>query len=298
MKFWLFPLTAIGLWAGNVIVSKLASGVIASPAITFYRLVVAILVMSCFLAIPVWKNRHAITLILGKLFFLGFLSMAGYQCLSYWAADTSTATNMAIITTLTPLMTMLVSALVLRARPDAMMLAGAGIAFIGTSYLISEGHPGKLLTGQWHGGDLLMLAAITGYALYSVLLKRWKLPIPAWHSTYVQAISALVCMIPAMLFVPEGQARISQDSLPLILYAGILASVVLPYCWIKGIEHLDPTRCSMVMNLLPVFTAGLAVLILHEHLGSHHLIGGAIALAGVVLSQTVQLRQRSVKPAP
>ncbi|WP_245835118.1 EamA family transporter [Methylobacillus rhizosphaerae] len=71
----------------------------------------------------------------------------------------------------------------------------------------------------------------------------------------------------------------------MILYAGILASIVLPYCWIKGIEHLDPVRCSMVMNLLPVFTAVLAVLILHETLSSYHVIGSVMALMGVMLSQ-------------
>lgn len=289
MQFWLFPLTATMLWAGNVIVSKLASGVIAPPAITFYRLVVAILLMSCFLAVPAWKNRRIIRPLLFKLFFLGFLSMACYQCLSYWAADTSTATNMAIITALTPLMTLLMSALVLRIRPSFMVLAGAGIALAGTFYLISEGNMGKLIHGPWHQGDILMLTAITGYALYSVLLKRWQIPLSAWQSTYLQAASALICMIPMMMLVPAGQARLSADSIPLILYAGILASIVLPYCWIKGIEHLDPARCSMVMNLLPVFTAGLAVLILHEAPGNHHLIGGAIALTGVMLSQVPAL---------
>ncbi|MCB5190038.1 DMT family transporter [Methylobacillus arboreus] len=292
MKFWFFPLTAMALWAGNVIVSKVASGIIAPPAITFYRLVVAVSLMSFFVAIPAWKNRGTIKKVLPKLFFLGFLSMAFYQCLSYWAADTSTATNMAIITALTPLMTLLMSALVLRDHPKPIMLLGAALALIGTLYLVSEGNVGQLLKGGWHQGDLLMLTAVASYALYSVLLKHWKLPLPAWQSTYLQAMAALVFMIPMVLLVPAGQAQINTRSLPLILYAGILASVALPYCWIKGIEYLGPNRCSMTMNLLPVFTAGLAVVILHEHLDAHHLIGGSAALLGVMLSQ-LSMAQRN-----
>ncbi len=285
MKFWSFPLIVMALWAGNVIVSKLAAGIIAPPAITFYRLVVAVTLMSVFIAIPTWRNRAAVKQALPKLFFLGFLSMAFYQCLSYWAASTSTATNMAIITALTPLVTLMMSALLLRERPTSIMIFGATIALTGTLYLVGEGNITRLLQGSWHLGDILMLTAVGSYALYSVLLKSWKLPLPAWQSTYLQALAALGFMLPMMLVIPTEQAQLTVDSLPLILYAGILASIVLPFCWIKGIEYLGPNRCSMTMNLLPVFTAGLAVLILHERLHAYHLIGGGTALLGVILSQ-------------
>jgi len=288
MKFWIFPLLAILLWAGNVIVSKMASGVIAAPAITFYRLVVAISLMSCFIAMPAWKNRRVLLPLMPKLMFLGFLSMAFYQCLSYWAADTSTATNMAIITALTPLVTLLVSAAILRDHPSKAMLIGAAIALVGTSYLISGGHPEYLMHGQWHIGDLLMLGAVTSYAFYSVLLRHWKLPLPAWQSTYLQALSAMVFMLPMVLRVPAEEAQLNAHSLPLILYAGMLASVVLPYCWIKGIETLGPNRCSMMMNLLPVFTALLAILILDEHLAVYHMVGGGLSMLGVMLPQIVR----------
>ncbi|KAF0842836.1 drug/metabolite transporter (DMT)-like permease [Methylovorus glucosotrophus] len=285
MKLWIYPLLTIMLWAGNVIVSKLASGIIAPPAITAYRLLVAISLMSLFVALPVWRNRRIIIPLLPKLVVLGFLSMAFYQCLSYWAADTSTATSMAIITAMTPLATLLASSLLLRDPPSAEMLLGAGIAFFGTTYLISAGSPSTLWHGHWRMGDLLMLGAVTSYAVYSVLLKYWKLPLPAWQSTYMQALSALVFMVPMLLRVPADQARLNAQSIPLILYAGVLASVLLPYFWIKGIEALGPNRCSMMMNLLPIFTAILAMLMLNEHLAGYHLIGGALVILGVMLPQ-------------
>lgn len=85
--------------------------------------------------------------------------MAFYQCLSYWAADTSTATNMAIITALTPLLTMLVSSLVLRKFPTLGMILGGAIALWGTAFLISGGSPVDLFKGHYRIGDLLMLIA-------------------------------------------------------------------------------------------------------------------------------------------
>ena len=145
MRFWLFPLFSMALWAGNVIVSKLAAGNISPLAITFYRLALAVAVMSLFLAGPTWCNRAVVRRSWPKLMCLGFLSMAFYQCLSYWAADTSTATNMAIITALTTLLTMLVSSLLLGEHPSLGMVLGGAIALWGTAYLISGGAPAELL---------------------------------------------------------------------------------------------------------------------------------------------------------
>jgi len=288
MRFWLFPLFAMTLWAGNVIVSKMASGNISPLAITFYRLALAVAVMSVFVAGPTWRNREIIKRAWPKLMFLGFLSMAFYQCLSYWAADTSTATNMAIITAMTPLLTMLVSALALGEVPTVGMIVGAAIALWGTAYLISAGMPSELLKGNYRIGDILMLSAALCYALYSVLLKKWKIALPAWQSTYLQAISALVFMLPMQMLVPQGQAALDAATIPLILYAGILASVALPFFWIKGVEYLGPNRCSMFMNVLPVMTAGLAISLLNERLMVYHVIGGGIALVGVFIAQTWQ----------
>lgn len=286
MRFWLFPFLAIAIWAGNVVVSKMASGAISPLAITFYRLALAISIMSLFIAGPVWKNRVQVKRYWPKLMFLGFLSMAFYQCLSYWAADTSTATNMAIITALTPLLTMLVSSLVLREYPTVGMVLGGAIALWGTAYLISGGAPLELIKGNYRIGDVLMLTAAISYAFYSVLLRKWQIALPAWQSTYMQAISALVFMSPMFLWVPKGQAMLDTATIPLILYAGILASVVLPFFWIKGIEYLGPNRCSVFMNLLPVMTAGLAIVLLDEHLKAYHVMGGGIALLGVFIAQT------------
>ncbi|MGG4775134.1 DMT family transporter [Paenalcaligenes sp. Me52] len=301
MRFWLFPFLAIAIWAGNVVVSKMASGAISPLAITFYRLALAISIMSLFIAGPVWKNRVQVKRYWPKLMFLGFLSMAFYQCLSYWAADTSTATNMAIITALTPLLTMLVSSLVLREYPTVGMVLGGAIALWGTAYLISGGAPLELIKGNYRIGDVLMLTAAISYAFYSVLLRKWQIALPAWQSTYMQAISALVFMLPMFLWVPKGQAMLDTATIPLILYAGILASVVLPFFWIKGIEYLGPNRCSVFMNLLPVMTAGLAIVLLDEHLKAYHVMGGGIALLGVFIAQTWRGRffaRRSVSSEP
>ncbi|WP_418789310.1 DMT family transporter [Paraburkholderia pallida] len=286
--YFLFPLTAILLWAGNVMVSKLSAHTIDPTAITFWRLVLAVALMTLFVLKPAWRNRAAIRAQLPKLAFLGFLAMALFQCLSYEAAKTTTATNMAIMTSLVPLLTMLLSVPLLREVPTVGMLFGGILSFGGLVYLISSGNPGTLLAGGVHAGDLLMLLAALAYALYGILVRRWHVGLPSWQSTYLQAIAAWVFMLFLELRLPAHAAMPSRASLPLIVYAGTLASVVLPFFWMQGIKHLGPNHCSMFMNLLPVATAAIAVGWFGERLHVYHLLGGGAALIGVMLAQTLR----------
>ena len=130
-----------------------------------------------------------------------------------------------------------------------------------------------------------MIFAALAYALYGVLLKRWHVGLPSWQSTYLQAIFALLFMLPMLLRLPASEALPTRASLPLVLYAGVLASVVLPFLWMRGVEHLGPNRCALFMNVLPIATAVIAIAMLGETLHLYHLLGGGTALVGVIVAQ-------------
>ncbi|WGS50442.1 DMT family transporter [Paraburkholderia sp. D15] len=284
-SYFLFPFVAILLWAGNVIVSKLSAHTIDPSAITFYRLLLAVALMSLFTLKPAWLNRAAIIPQLPKLAVLGFLAMALFQSLSYEAAKTTTATNMSIITALVPLMTMVASTLLLGEAPSAGMVGGGILSLVGVVYLITQGNPAMLFANGAHIGDLLMIFASLAYAIYGVLLKRWHVGLPSWQSTYLQALFALVFMLPMLLRLPTAEALPTRASVPLILYAGVLASVVLPFLWMQGVKHLGPNRCALFMNVLPIATALIAITLLGENLHLYHVLGGGTALVGVIVAQ-------------
>jgi drug/metabolite transporter (DMT)-like permease len=244
----LYPFVAIVLWAGNVIASRLSAHTIGPQAITFYRLLLAAALMSLFVAWPAWRNRAAIWPHLGQFAILGFLAMCLFQSLSYLAAESTTATNMAVFTALTPLLTVALSAALLGEAPTVGMIGGGTLSLAGLGYLVSGGDPAALLRDGIHAGDGLMLLASLVYALYGVLLKRWSLPVPGWQSTYMQALCALAIMFPAFLATPPDLRQLNSATLPLIAYAGGLASVVLPFLWIKGVALLGPSRCAIFMH--------------------------------------------------
>jgi len=284
--FFLYPLFAVMIWSINSIVSKLSAGTIDPAAISFYRWLLALLVLTPFVLPGVWRARKLIKPCLGRLAILGLLGMVLYQSLAYYAAHSVSALFMGIIGALIPLLTVLLSIVILRIAPTLGILLGSLISFTGLVWLVSEGDVMQLLNQGMGKGELMMLAASTSYALYGVLTKRWALPLPIWQSLYVQILFGVLLLLPGFLLAPD--VALNRNNLPLVAFAGLFASLIAPFLWIHGVQRLGASTTSIFMNLTPLFTALIAVLFLHEQLHSYHWIGGGLTLGGVILAQRLR----------
>lgn len=282
----LFPLFAVLIWSLNAVVSKAAAGAIDPAAISFYRWLLALVTLTPFILPGVWRNRSEIKKYWWKFMILGLLGMVLYQSLAYYAAHTVSALFMGIIASLIPLLTVLISLVVLSVVPTVGIAVGSLVSLGGLIWLVSSGHPGLLLQQGVGMGEVMMLAASASYALYGVLTKRWAIPVPNWQSLYIQIIFGVVMLVPN--FLMANNVELNVHNIPLVLFAGIPASIIAPFLWIKGVHHLGANLATIFMNLTPIFTAIVAVLFLHEKLHSYHLIGGGITLFGVILAQRLR----------
>ena len=278
-----FPLLAILIWAGNTVVNKLAVGAIFPSEIGFYRWLLAGLMFTPFMLKPVIANWSVIRPNLGKIFILGVLGMAVYQSLAYFAAALTSATNMGIILSLMPLMVLTMSIISLGQRLTRGALVGAVLSFVGVLVVVSSGSLSVLLAHGLNLGDAMMLVATLAYAIYSTLLKKWQLRLPPLQMLYLQVLVAIVVLFPMYLLSPKMGP--SVHNIGLVMYACILASMLAPLAWMKAVATLGPSRTSLFFNLLPLITALIAAVVLKEQLHIFHLIGGALTLGGVILSE-------------
>lgn len=278
-----FPLITVFIWAGNAIINKMASTVIDPGAISFYRWLVAFIVLTPFLAIPTWKRRKLIIPYLPKLAFLSLLGMVLNQSLGYYAGLSTTALNLSLITSLVPLMGLFLSIPLLHQKLTLFAFVGAVVSFVGLLIMLSHGDMAVLFSHGLNRGDVLVLFGTLAYALYVVLIKRWRMPISNWQSVYVQVCCAVVILFP--LFAFSEQSAINAQTIPLIMYAGLLASIIAPWCWMMGIEHLGADKSAIFMNLMPAVTAILASVLLNEQLTVFHYIGMVMIIGGVVMAQ-------------
>jgi drug/metabolite transporter (DMT)-like permease len=284
------PLITVLLWSGNTVVMRVAVGVIDPETIMAYRWVLAALALFPFVFRALWQHRAAIRQNIGKLAGLGLLGMVLYQGCAYYAAQTTTATNMGIIASLVPLITFGFSAILLGDRPGWTTAAGGLLSLVGLSVLIGQGQPLNILSGGFHLGDAIMLFGAICYALYSVMLRRWAVPVPVWPSLYIQILTAILVLVPLYLITPT--LPVTMAAVPIILYSALPISILAPILWMLAVARLGANRSSIFMNLLPIFTAVIATFALGETLYTYHLIGGLLTLSGVLLAQMTRGRPR------
>lgn len=290
----LFPLLAVLIWSVNAIVSKMSATAIDPAAISFYRWLLALLILAPFALPGVWRHRQQIRQSWWKLLVLGLLGMVLYQSLAYYAAHSVSALFMGILNALIPLLTVLLSVVVMRLAPTQGILLGSLLSFSGLVWLVSEGNPAQLLSHGLGKGEMMMFAASASYALYGVLTKRWAIPLPNWQSLWMQIFFGVLLLTPNFLMAPD--VSLNTQNIPLILFAAIPASIIAPFLWIQGVMRLGASTASIFMNLAPIFTAIIAVTFLHESLHSYHFIGGGVTLAGVILAQRLRNPLINKKP--
>ncbi|WP_337262248.1 MULTISPECIES: DMT family transporter [unclassified Serratia (in: enterobacteria)] len=282
----LFPLFAVLIWSINVVVNKVSANVIDPAAISFYRWLLAFIVLTPFVLVGVIRNRVIVIANWWKLLILALLGMVLYQSLVYYAAHSVSALFMGILNSLIPLLTVLLSIRLLRSVPTVGIALGSIISFCGLIWLVSAGQPQLLLQHGIGKGELMMLSASASYALYGVLTKRWAIPLPNWQFLYIQILFSVILLLPN--FFMAKNVQLNSQNIPLVLFAGIPASLFASFLWIQGVVRLGANTASIFMNLLPLFTAIIAILFLHEHLQNYHLVGGGVILIGVILAQRLQ----------
>lgn len=290
---YLLPLFTVLIWGGNSIVNKLAASTIEPSAMSFYRWFLAMLILTPFCLPAVIRQRRIIKPYLAKLAFLALLGMVLNQSLGYYAGLTTTASNMSLITSLVPLMSVFISVPLLNKRISGLSIVGGVISLSGLAFMLGQGDVLFFLNQDVTQGDGLMVLAALVYAIYCVLLKRWKMPLSNWTLIYLQGVCAVIMLVP--LWLSSDHLLPTEGSLPLIAYAGVAASLLAPWMWIKAIDAIGADSTAMFMNLLPVVAVSLAATLLGEQIHVYHVLGGVMVVSGVILSQ-LKVRRRVIKP--
>ena len=296
LLYFLAPLGAVLIWSGNMTINQLTVGAIAPSSIAFLRWVLALALLTPFLLPSAWHHRHIIRREWPKLAVLGLLGMGLWQGLAYVAAETTSATNMGILAAMVPLLTVLLSALILRESPSLGGVGGGLLALFGVLVLLGRGDPLSLLELQVALGDLLMVVAAICYALYGVMLKRWPMELPPWILLYAQVVFAVLFLLPPYLMGP--MTPIDGQNIWLILYAGIPASIITTFLWMRAIRQIGASQASIFINLMPLFSALIAMAFLGERIAPFHLVGGVLVLAGVLMAQTLTQPLMRKNPNP
>lgn len=224
-----------------------------------------------------------------RLLVLSACGISAYNSLLYSAAQSTVAINITLVSTCLPLVTFIGGGLLLGEWPTRRAWLGMLIAAIGLLVLITQGSWATLASMSFNRGDLIMLLAVTDWALYSLLLRRWSRflqPIPPLALLGVLMLLGVPMILPFYLFeLAQGaQVNINATTLGAIVYTALFASLIAYLAWNHGIRVVGAAKAALTSYLMPVFTAILAWLLLGEGLLAYHWIGGALIFSGLLLA--------------
>jgi drug/metabolite transporter (DMT)-like permease len=220
---------------------------------------------------------------------LGFVAVPLNQGLFLAGLARSTPGHAALLYALTPIFVFLFARLRLGERATWAKVLGIVLAFAGTLVVLLG--RGVLGGGEDAGralvGDLLLLGAVIAWAVYAVGGKIYAERYGALPAT------AVALTIGTLLYLPLGVAltdldhfrQLSQTGWASLAYLVVLTSVVAYVIYSWALSREDASKVAIWSNLQPVLTAFLAWGIYGEQLTAPFVAGGAMVLAGVVLTQ-------------
>ncbi|WLQ14542.1 DMT family transporter [Hahella aquimaris] len=282
-------------WAGNALVARGFNDSIPPLALSFHRWLVCALLISPFILRAFLRHKDLIKQHWLKISVLAFLGVATYNSLLYTSAQFTSALNITLVNSLLPVATLVLAMPLLGQRLNLKSGLGVSLAFLGALYVILHGEPSTLLSLQMNAGDSIMAAAMVIWSLYSVLLRKWAIPIPGFDLFAILLGLGLPMILPfyALEHHIKGGFEWTYDLAAVIAYVAIFPSLCAYLLWNYGVTKTSPSTAALFAYLTPLLTALLSIPFLGEHPESYHLIGGGAILAGLWLSQDMG---KSVKP--
>jgi drug/metabolite transporter (DMT)-like permease len=214
----------------------------------------------------------------------GFIGVFGYAVFFLYAMQTVGAARAALVVTTNPVFTTLLAAWIFKEAFNWKIAVGMALAVSGASIVLTHGEPWKLLAGDITRGDALLLGCIACWVAYTLLGKALMKGIDSLTMTTCTAFVGCVLFWPATLIVEGGAVwqGVPQAALFTLIFLAI-GSTVLAYAWYnEGIAKLGAGVASSYISIVPVFGVIAATLFLKEPLDASLLIGGAMAVAGIV----------------
>ncbi len=279
----LLTLATLG-WGGNTVASRLAVGEVSPMMLIFLRWGIVVIIL---LALQSREMRAAIPIIKGRLVWvalMGGLGMSVFNALFYIAAHTTTALNLGIIQSTMPGLILLGSFLVFGTRINLRQCFGLAITLGGVAVVISNGSLAQFLMLTFNFGDILMLGAGLFYSGYTLGLRgRPKLSSMVMMGFF--AIAAFIATIPMLAIeaVTTGVVFPGREGWAVIIYIAIIPSLLSQVFFIRGVDIIGPGAAGLYANLVPVYAAILAVLLLGEDFQIFHLIALGLVFGGIYL---------------
>ena len=290
----LFATTTALVWGGQFVVGKSALQTIdAFPLSTVRYALAAALWLLVLVAL---EGRGSLRLD-GRgwrLFWLGSLGFAGFNLFAYTGLAHARPETASLIVALGPLLTALVLWHRTKVRPAPATFALLGVALLGVALVVSAGHPSSILHGALGWGEVLVLAGVLSFILYSLGAAEFASYSPLRYTALTASLGWLTIAGATLVGIATGlvaapTAAQLTSVWPQIMYLAIPGAFVAVLTWNAAIKAIGPQNAVLFSNLIPVTTFAIEIARGYRP-NAAELLGAALTIGALVASNLLSRR--------
>jgi len=273
------------IWGGAFAAGKIVVAVFSPLMGSFARYAIACVALLLAAAmreggLPRLTRRQFFATVL-----LGILGVFLYNLLFLGSLQRLPASRAALIIALNPAITIAISSVVLHERLRARRWMGVAIALLGVWVVLSHGDLASIASAGVGRGELLMFGAVTCWALYTIVGRKVLGGLTPLAATSYAALWGTLML--GAVAIPEIVQLLSEQfdwrMIVSLLYLGVLGTAVAFVWYYTSVQRFGASVASIFNNLVPVFGVLIGVLLLGEALMPSMMIGGGIAIVGVLM---------------
>ena len=274
-------------WSGNFIVGKFAT-LFEIPPLTLnvFRWISVWFILLPFTYKEISNNLDYIKesfLVIG---FMGVITISTFNSVVYFALNYTQVINAVLVLAAIPAITIILSSLMKIDKTNIFQIIGLVLSILGISSIISNGEIQRITSLNFNKGDLWMLVCVITWSLYSTLLKKYKFKFSQFSLIQLMVSVGILFLIPQYFYEQSIglEVKFNKAFFLILFYVVIFPAIFAYYCWQKGIEIIGPNRATMFIQLMPLFSAVMAIIIFKENFELYHFAGAAFIVSGIYLS--------------
>ncbi|MBI9104805.1 MAG: DMT family transporter [Spirochaetales bacterium] len=273
---------AMVIWGSSFVALKISFRYFHPFFVVFARQLLASIV---FLPL-VWKHFRKIhRKDIFWLILMAFFEPCIYYIFEAQALTLTSASQAGMITAMLPVLVAIPSAIFLKEKISFRTIIGFSLAIAGVIWLslggkATEESPNPIL------GNILEFLAMVSAAGYTIILKKLSTRYSPFFLTAAQAFVGTTFFLPLIFIIPGARdMNLNLHSGLILLFLGIVVTIGAYGFYNFGTSRIPASQSVAFVNLIPVITLLLSMVILREKLTLIQYIASLLVLFGVIFSQ-------------
>ena len=276
--------------ATNIIVARGGVEYVPPISLAFWRWLTVFLILFPFFYNEIIKNKKYINKEFWKLFFLGSMGCGVCGAFPFIAGMSTTMANMGIIYTSSPIFIIILSVMFFKDKINLSRILGLLSCLIGVLAIISKGRLDLLLNFKFTSGDLWMVGAAIGWAVYSIYLLNWKSNFSLMARFTLIAFFGALSLFPFYILeeIFYFKTIFNDNFLFWVLFAAISPGIIAFTLYTRVQKYVGASLAGFTLYIFSIYSAIYGIVLFNEALLNFHYFGAAFVFAGVYLARKVK----------